>query len=507
MNSTKRVILMILDGWGIGKHDQSDAIHQANTPFMDSLHSSVPHSKLKTFGENVGLPQGQMGNSEVGHMNIGAGRVVWQMLVRINKAFKDETVQELEGFKKLVELAKANPSRKIHLMGLVSKGGVHSSQEHLLELCQLLDRESLSSRSYIHAFTDGRDTDPHSAKDYLNEVVHDHRLGQAQIASVCGRYYAMDRDQRWERTNKAYDLLVNGLGPKYESVEQAVQSSYDDGITDEFIKPRKVITKEGEIAISEDDIVLCFNFRTDRARQITRVLTQENMEEFNMKTQAMHYFTLTNYDKTYEGVNVLFGDQDLKQTLGEVLANKGLKQLRAAETEKYPHVTFFFNGGREESFAGEDRLLVNSPKVATYDLQPEMSAPELKDKLRERIESEKYDFICVNFANPDMVGHTGVFSAIKTACETVDSCVEELVGVGKEHNYSFIIIADHGNADKAINEDGTPNTAHTTNLVPCYIVSDENLNTSDGVLADIAPTVLKMMGVNQPQEMTGQSLV
>ena len=507
MNSTKRVILMILDGWGIGKHDQSDAIYQANTPFMDSLEQSVPHSKLKTFGENVGLPRGQMGNSEVGHMNIGAGRIVWQMLVRVNKAFKDETVKDLEAFQLLLSLAKEKPSRKIHLMGLVSKGGVHSSQKHLLELCQLLENEGLGARSYIHAFTDGRDTDPHSGKGYLKEVIEDPRIGQVQLASICGRYYAMDRDQRWERTNKAYELLVRGIGPSFNSVEEAIQASYDDGVTDEFIKPRKVLTKEQEVAIKADDIVLCFNFRTDRARQITRVLTQENMEDFDMKRQDLHYFTLTNYDKTYKGVNVLFADQDLKETLGEVLAKRNLKQLRAAETEKYPHVTFFFNGGREEAFEGEDRLLVNSPKVATYDLQPEMSAPELKDKLKEKITSDIYDFICVNFANPDMVGHTGVYDAIKAACQTVDSCVEELVELGKEHGYSFIIIADHGNADKAINEDGSPNTAHTTNLVPCYILTNQQLTPKDGVLADIAPTVLRLMGEEQPKEMSGKSLV
>ncbi len=506
MNSTNKVILMILDGWGIGKGDSSDAIRQANTPFIDGLAQSKPHSKLKTFGENVGLPQGQMGNSEVGHMNIGAGRIVWQMLVKVNKAFREGSVTQLDAFKELVSLAEQEPERKIHLMGLVSKGGVHSSQEHLLELTQLLANAGLDQRTFIHAFTDGRDTDPNSGIDFIKEVESDPRLNQSKMATICGRYYAMDRDKRWERTHLAYQLLVDGKGKVFNSSQEAIQASYDDGITDEFIKPCVIDVGE-DSSIEPGDIVLCFNFRTDRARQITRVLTQENIAEYGMNSLDLHYFTLTTYDKSFEGIKVLFEDQDLVNTLGEILAKNSLKQLRAAETEKYPHVTFFFNGGREEPFDGENRLLVNSPKVATYDLQPEMSAPELTHKLKEAINSEVYDFICVNYANPDMVGHTGVFSAIIKACETVDRCANEVVQLGIAKGYSFIIIADHGNADKAVNEDGSPNTAHTTNLVPCYVLSPGVSELRDGILADISPTVLDLMNLEPPDEMSGQSLI
>ncbi len=507
MNSMNKVILLILDGWGIGKKDQSDAIYQANTPFIDSLYTSVPNCTLKTFGENVGLPEGQMGNSEVGHMNIGAGRIVWQMLVRINKAFKEKSLNSNKSFQKLLNLAKENPNRKIHLMGLVSKGGVHSSQEHLIELCSLLGQEQLDKQTYIHAFTDGRDTDPHSGIEFLSEVEADKRLGKAQFASLCGRYYAMDRDQRWERTKIAYDGMVNKKGNSYKSVEQALEASYENGISDEFVKPALIETREGLISIAEDDIVLCFNFRTDRGRQITRVLTQENMREYNMHTLPLHYFTLTTYDKNFKNVEVLFEDEDLRNTLGELISVAGIKQLRAAETEKYPHVTFFFNGGREKPFVGEERLMVNSPQVATYDLQPEMSALELTADLEERIKFNKYGFICINFANPDMVGHTGVFDAIKKACETVDSCAQRLITTGKEYGYSFIVIADHGNADLAVNPDGSPNTAHSTNLVPCFIIDDKVKHCEDGVLADVAPSILKLMGLKQAGEMTGKALI
>lgn len=506
MNSTKKVILLILDGWGIGNKDRSDAIFNAKTPFMDSLATTSRHTTLKTFGENVGLPEGQMGNSEVGHMNIGAGRIVWQMLVRVNKAFKNGDVGTNPNFNKLLKLAAAKAGRKIHLMGLVSKGGVHSSQEHLLELCNLLKETGLDNRTYIHAFTDGRDTDPHSAIEYISELEADDRFGEAQVASVCGRYFAMDRDQRWERTKKAYDLLVHAQGNEYNSALSAIEHSYENNISDEFIEPAIINTREGQINISDDDIVLCFNFRTDRARQITRVLTQENIHEFNMYALNLHYFTLTGYDKKFKNVNVLFNDVDLSNTLGEVVSKNGLKQLRAAETEKYPHVTFFFNGGREIPFEGEDRVLINSPKVATYDLQPEMSALELTTTLEEKIKSGIYDFMCINYANPDMVGHTGVYEAIVMACETVDACVKRLIDAA-EGNYQFVIIADHGNADKAINEDGTPNTAHSTNLVPCYILAPGSEKIRDGILADIAPTVLKLMGLQQPIEMSGVSLI
>jgi 2,3-bisphosphoglycerate-independent phosphoglycerate mutase len=500
----KKVILLILDGWGIGKHDNSDAIYQANTPFVDSLDKSKPKAVLKTFGENVGLPEGQMGNSEVGHMNIGAGRVVWQMLVRINKAFRDNEVRKLQAYQQIIKLAKESPVRNIHLMGLVSDGGVHSSMDHLKELCGLMKQEGLDNRTYIHAFTDGRDTDPKSGKGYLQDVLDSDKLGDVKLASICGRYYAMDRDKRWERTALAYHCLVNGEGETFNSADEAFTARYNQGETDEFIKP--IVLPDFE-PIREEDIVLCFNFRTDRARQITSALTQQDYHEFNMHKMNLNYFTMTEYDKSFSGVNVLFENQDLKNTLGEVLSNQGLNQLRAAETEKYPHVTFFFNGGREEPFSGEDRLMVNSPKVPTYDLQPEMSAPELTQKLVEKINSNTYQFMCINYANPDMVGHTGVFSAIVSACETVDKSTKTLIEAAEANNYEVIVIADHGNADKAINEDGSPHTAHTTNLVPCYFIGREGVELNDGKLADIAPTILDLMELDQPPEMDGVSLL
>ncbi len=499
----KKVILLILDGWGIGKKDSSDAIYNANTPFLDSL-SQTPHSTLKTFGENVGLPEGQMGNSEVGHMNIGAGRIVWQMLVRIKAAFKEKTVLEMNQFQKLIVLAKENSSKKIHLMGLVSDGGVHSSKEHLLHLTQLFKEQGVDDRVFVHAFTDGRDTDPKSGKQYVNDVITSPMFGNATLATICGRYYAMDRDKRWERTKLSYDLMVHGKGNKFDNAKAVFDISYAEGVTDEFIMP-SVLDNEG--LISDNDIVFCFNFRTDRGRQISTVLTQESMHEHNMHTLNLDYFTMTEYDKKYKHVNVLFDNQDLVNTLGEVLSNNGLNQLRAAETEKYPHVTFFFNGGREEPFEGEERVMANSPKVATYDLQPEMSAPELTESLKKKIEENKYHYMCINYANPDMVGHTGVFSAIKKACETVDGCTKELVDLGQKNGYSFIIIADHGNADKAVNEDGSPNTAHTTNLVPCYILDKDVKLVADGRLADVAPTILDIMKINQPKDMDGKSLI
>ena len=499
----KKVILLILDGWGIGKHDDSDAIFNATTPFVDSLTERAASATLKTYGENVGLPTGQMGNSEVGHMNIGAGRVVWQMLVRINKAFKENEVLDMQNFQKLLQLAKDKPSRNIHLMGLVSDGGVHSSIEHLKALNKTFTALGLDDRVYIHAFTDGRDTDPHNGIGYIDEVVEADGFGQATLASVCGRYYAMDRDKRWERTQLAYNALVHGQGEKATSYKGALQASYDKGVSDEFIQP--IILND--TPIQEDDIVLCFNFRTDRGRQISTVLTQESMPDFGMETVDINYFTMTEYDKTYRNVNVLFDSQDLTNTLGEVLSVNGKKQLRAAETEKYPHVTFFFNGGREEPFDGEDRTMASSPKVATYDLQPEMSAIELTEKVMLAMRKETYDFVCVNYANPDMVGHTGVFDAITKACETVDSCAEAITEYAQKEGYSVIVIADHGNADMAVNEDGSPNTAHTTNLVPIYLLDKDKKTVADGKLADIAPTVLDLLGVSVPQDMDGESLV
>ena len=499
----KKVALLILDGWGIGKKDKSDAIFNAKTPFIDSLESK-PHATLKTFGENVGLPDGQMGNSEVGHMNIGAGRVVWQMLVRINKAFRDKEVLTLDAFQNILSLAKENPKRKIHLMGLVSDGGVHSSVDHLLALTELFQELGLDDRVYIHAFTDGRDTDPNNGVKYLKEVTESKYFGKSKLATICGRYYAMDRDKRWERTKLAYDMLTNGAGEDYSDYTQAFEANYSAGITDEFIKP-VVLDKEGVVA--KDDIVLCFNFRTDRGRQISTVLTQADMPELGMHTLGIHYFTMTEYDKTYKNVHVLFDSQDLKNTLGEILAGADKTQLRAAETEKYPHVTFFFNGGREEPFEGEERVMAASPKVATYDLQPEMSAVELTEKVMLAMRKVDYDFVCVNYANPDMVGHTGVFDAIVKACETVDSCAQALVEYGQLEGYSFIIIADHGNADVAVNDDGTPNTAHSTNLVPIYLLDSEINSVKDGKLADIAPTVLHLLGLSKPDEFYGESLI
>lgn len=503
MQVNKKVVLLILDGWGIGKHDDSDAIFKAKTPFVDSLEQRAASATLKTFGENVGLPEGQMGNSEVGHMNIGAGRVVWQMLVRINKAFADKAVLEMENFQKLINLAKENPNRNIHLMGLVSDGGVHSSLEHLKSLTSILKELQLDDRTYIHAFTDGRDTDPHSGMGYIDDVVRIPGFGRSTLATVCGRYYAMDRDKRWERTQLAYNALVKGQGSKAIDYKLAMQASYDAGVSDEFITP--IILDD--TSIKEDDIVLCFNFRTDRGRQISTVLTQESMPDLGMEVLDLHYFTMTEYDKTYKNVDVLFNSQDLTNTLGEVLAASGKKQLRAAETEKYPHVTFFFNGGREEPFEGEDRTMASSPKVATYDLQPEMSALELTEKVMLAMRKESYDFVCVNYANPDMVGHTGVFDAIVKACETVDSCAESITEYAQREGYSIIVIADHGNADMVVNEDGSPNTAHTTNLVPIYVLDKDVKSVSDGKLADIAPSILNLLSIDAPADMDGVSLV
>lgn len=498
---------MILDGWGIGKHDQTDAIYEAHTPFIDSLNNNSPHCTLKTYGENVGLPAGQMGNSEVGHLNIGAGRIVWQMLVRINKAFENNTVQDLKGFKDILEKAKENSHRKIHLIGLVSNGGVHSSIEHLTSLCSLFKENGLDHRVNIHAFLDGRDTDPHSGKAFIEQVLNHPKKGKAHLASIIGRYYAMDRDRRWERVKRAYDLLTKGKGTQYSHAIEGISANYANAITDEFMEPIILPNENGQICtLAPDDIVLCFNFRTDRGREISTALTQTAFPEYEMAPLPLQYYTLTEYDKTYKNVGVLFDNSDLKMTLGEYLANNNLSQLRAAETEKYPHVTFFFSGGREEPFKGEQRLFVHSPKVATYDLQPEMSAIDLKEALLDKMEKENINFYCINFANPDMVGHTGVFEAIKKACETVDQCANEIAKAALAKGYKVVIIADHGNADNAINEDGTPNTAHSLNPVPCFILGEDEAEPHDGILADVAPTILKLMGLPQPVEMTGQPL-
>ncbi len=506
MNHDK-AILLILDGWGIGKKDHSDAVFSADTPYMDHLMATQPTTTLKTFGENVGLPVGQMGNSEVGHLNIGAGRIVYQMLMLINQSFEDKSILKKEPFQKLVRLAKES-GKKIHLMGLVSDGGVHSSDEHLKNICKILTAEGLDNQTFIHAFLDGRDCDPKSGKQFIRDLLNDQRLGKVRLASVIGRYYAMDRDKRWERIKLAYDAMTKGIGQKTQDPIFAIETSYQNGITDEFVKPIILTDDQGEPvgSMQDDDLVLCFNFRTDRGREITMALTQEEFVAHQMSPLNLKYFTMTQYDKTFKNVDVIFNKSDLKGTLGEHVSNLGLTQIRAAETEKYPHVTFFFSGGRELEFEGEQRILVSSPKVATYDLQPEMSAIELKDKVKAAIETNQVDFFCINFANPDMVGHTGVFSAIKKACTTVDGCVKELVETARKLDYKMIIIADHGNADFAVNPDGSPNTAHSLNLVPCIILGEDNIQIQPGKLADVAPSILKLMKVNQPTEMTGQPL-
>jgi 2,3-bisphosphoglycerate-independent phosphoglycerate mutase len=497
----KKTVLLILDGWGKGRGDETDGIHLANTPFMDSLYESYPNSTLVTYGEAVGLPEGQMGNSEVGHLNIGAGRVVYQDLVRINNAIKDKSFFENETLIKAIKAAKVG-NKKVHLMGLVSKGGVHSSQEHLYALCDLLAQNNVEN-SYIHAFTDGRDCDPKSGLGYISELENYLEGSNTKIASVIGRYYAMDRDKRWERIKKAHDLLTKGEGSKFSSAAEAIKASYRNNITDEFIEPSVI----ENVTVEAGDVVICFNFRTDRCREITMALTQQNYPEQEMNAFDLHYVTMTNYDNTFKGVNVIYDKENLKMTLGEVLSKQGLKQIRMAETEKYPHVTFFFSGGREAACEGESRIMANSPKVATYDLQPEMSAPELTDKICAELQAGDADYICLNYANCDMVGHTGVPKAIIKACETVDSCVEKVVKLGLENDYAFVIIADHGNSDNMLNLDGSPNTAHSLNPVPCIVIDDRFTHIESGSLADVSPTILKMMGVDQPKEMTGKSLV
>lgn len=507
MHKIQKAILIIMDGWGIGKHDKSDAIYNANTPFIDGLFRSVPHSTLLTHGLNVGLPEGQMGNSEVGHLNIGAGRIVYQMLTRIDKAFAEGEVEKIEVLKRIIEKAKQE-NKKIHLIGLVSDGGVHASIDHLTNLCEIFKKNGLDNQTFIHAFTDGRDTDPKGGIDYLKNLMANDKIGQTKIASCIGRYYAMDRDKRWERIKLAYDLLTKGIGEETNDLLETIEKSYKNDVTDEFLKPISVRNRNGEplAIIEEGDIVINFNFRTDRGREITLALTQKDFPEQEMKRLNVDYTTFTEYYKTYEKVNILFGNDDLINTLGEVIAQRSLRQIRAAETEKYPHVTFFFSGGRESEFVNEKRIMIPSPKVATYDLQPEMSAVPLKDAILKEIELAETEFMCINFANADMVGHTGVYSAIVKAVETVDGCVRELVEAGLKKGYQFIIIADHGNADFAINNDGTPNTAHSMNPVPCFLVGNNEAKMHDGILADIAPTLLKMMGIEQPMEMTGKAL-
>ncbi len=499
---------MILDGWGLAKIKDVSAIDKAHTPFVDSCYTRFKHGKLDASGLAVGLPEGQMGNSEVGHMNLGAGRVVYQDLVKVNKAAEDGTLENNPVLREAMTKAR-NENRKIHFIGLVSDGGVHSHSNHLKSLCTIAEKNGVENY-FVHAFTDGRDTDPKSGYRFIKEI-QDHLTGsRGKIASVVGRYYAMDRDKRWNRVKLAYDLLVKGDGEPCSNALEGIQASYDINITDEFLRPISVRDTGGHpvAVIDEGDIVICFNFRTDRGRQITVALTQEDFPEENMRKLDLHYVTMTRYDETFKNVNVIFSKDDLKNTLGEVLEKNNKKQIRIAETEKYPHVTFFFSGGREEPFKGEKRILCPSPKVATYDLQPEMSAAEIRDKIIPELEVGEVDFVCLNFANPDMVGHTGVFEAAVKACETVDHCAEAVCNSALENGYTTIIIADHGNSDIMINPDGSPHTAHTTNLVPCIIVdNDYKGHVKDGKLGDIAPTILTMMGIGIPEEMTGEVLV
>ena len=502
---SKKALLMILDGWGLGDQKKDDVIFNTPTPYWDYLMNNYPHSQLQASGENVGLPDGQMGNSEVGHLNIGAGRVVYQDLVKINRACADNSILQNPEIVSAFSYAKEN-GKNVHFMGLTSNGGVHSSMVHLFKLCDIAKEYNINN-TFIHCFMDGRDTDPKSGKGFIEELSAHCEKSAGKIASIIGRYYAMDRDKRWERVKEAYDLLVNGEGKKATDMVQAMQESYDEGVTDEFIKP--IVNANCDGTIKEGDVVIFFNFRNDRAKELTVVLTQQDMPEAGMHTiPGLQYYCMTPYDASFKGVHILFDKENVANTLGEYIASKGLNQLHIAETEKYAHVTFFFNGGRETPFDNEDRILVPSPKVATYDLKPEMSAYEVKDKLVDAINENKYDFIVVNFANGDMVGHTGIYEAIEKAVVAVDACVKDVIEAAKAQGYEAIIIADHGNADHALNEDGTPNTAHSLNPVPCvYVTENKAAKVEDGRLADVAPTILKIMGLEAPADMNGQILI
>jgi 2,3-bisphosphoglycerate-independent phosphoglycerate mutase len=515
--AAKKVILMIMDGWGLGKVASADAIQNANVPFVSSLYSKYPNTTLVTCGEAVGLPDGQMGNSEVGHLNLGAGRIVYQELQRINVAIRDGSFTKNETLLKAIRFAK-DKNKPLHLLGLVSDGGVHSHINHLRAVIDVCKKEGLTN-VFIHAFTDGRDCDPKSGLGFIKELQLHLNKSVGKIASVSGRYYAMDRDKRWERVKLAYEALVNGTGDKATDALQAVENSYRKNVTDEFIKPTVIIGEDQQplAAIKNGDVVICFNFRTDRCREITQALTQTDIPDHGMKKLSLHYTTMTEYDKTFRNVNIIFDTDNLNNTLGEVLQQHGLKQIRIAETEKYPHVTFFFSGGRETPFEGEKRILIPSPKVATYDLKPEMSAYEVTEALLKEI-SKAYpeggglegaaDFICLNYANADMVGHTGVWEAAIKAVETVDACVKKMVTAGLENDYTIFLTADHGNADYMINEDGTPNTAHTLNLVPFFIIDKKwKGKIKPGKLGDIAPTILSIMNLPVPKEMTGEILI
>ena len=501
----KKALLMILDGWGIGNKGKADVIYNTPTPYWDYLINTYPNSQLQASGENVGLPDGQMGNSEVGHLNIGAGRVVYQDLVKINKACQDNSIMQNKEVVSAFTYAKEH-GKNVHIMGLTSNGGVHSSFDHLFKLCEIAQAYGIEN-TFIHCFMDGRDTDPKSGKGFIEQLDAHTKKTAGKIATIIGRYYAMDRDKRWERVKEAYDLLVKGIGAEATDMVQAVQDSYDAGVTDEFIKPIK--NSAVDARIQEGDVVIFFNYRNDRAKELTIVLTQQDMPDAGMNTiKDLQYYCMTPYDASFTGVHILFDKENVQNTLGEYLSNQGKTQLHIAETEKYAHVTFFFNGGRETPYDGEERILINSPKVATYDLKPEMSAYEVKDALVEAIGTQKFDFIVVNYANGDMVGHTGVYEAIEKAVVAVDACVNATVEAAKANGYEVIIIADHGNADNAVNGDGTPNTAHSLNPVPCvYVTENKEATIADGILADVAPTILHIMDLEQPVEMTGSNLI
>ena len=501
----KKALLMILDGWGIGHHDKADVIFNTPTPYLDYLNATYPHSQLMASGENVGLPDGQMGNSEVGHLNIGAGRVVYQDLVKINKACRDNSILNNPEIVSAFSYAKEN-GKSVHFMGLCSDGGVHSSLDHLYKLCEISEKYGIDN-TFVHCFMDGRDTDPKSGKGFIEDLQAHCAKTKGHIASIIGRYYAMDRDKRWNRVKEAYDLLVSGIGKKASDMVKAVEESYAEGITDEFIKP--IVNAGVDGRIKDGDVVIFFNFRNDRAKELTVVLTQQDMPEEGMHTiPGLQYYCMTPYDASFKGVHILFDKENVDNTLGEYLSKLGKKQLHIAETEKYAHVTFFFNGGREAPYDGEDRILIPSPKVATYDLKPEMSAYEVKDALVAEINKNVYDFIVVNYANGDMVGHTGVYEAIEKAVVAVDACVKDTVEAAKANDYEVILIADHGNADHAVNDDGTPNTAHSLNPVPfIYVTRNADAKVENGILADVAPSILHIMGLDQPAEMTGKNLI
>lgn len=503
----KKVILMILDGWGITQDPKVSAIYNAKTPFINSLYDKFPHAELRTDGEHVGLPEGQMGNSEVGHMNLGAGRIVYQNLAKINKAVKDSTLAQETELLNAFEYAKKN-NKNVHFLGLVSNGGIHSHIDHLKGLLTAASEHELNN-VFLHAFTDGRDCDPKSGKYFINDIEQHMQKTTGELATITGRYYAMDRDNRWERVKLAYDALVNGKGDFSTNATESIQENYTENITDEFVKPIIMVNenKQPKTTIKEDDVVIFFNFRTDRGRELTEILNQKDFPDLNTKKLPLYFVTMTNYDETFKNVHVIYNSDNIENTLGEVLETANKKQIRIAETEKYPHVTFFFSGGREQEFKGEKRLLCPSPKVATYDLKPEMSAYEIRDAIVPELKEGAVDFVCLNFANGDMVGHTGVFEAAVKACETVDNCVESVITTALENDYTTILIADHGNCETMMNPDGTPHTAHTTNPVPMILIDKELKSIKNGVLGDIAPTILRLMNVAQPKEMTQHSLI